>query len=191
MKKILFILMLIPGIGLSQSIGVDLGVNSTKITSGAKNGTFGSKTAPSFSLFYSKDLDKVNFKIGMGYSQIKSTYGSYSITDNSGNKISDVSNVASFDYLNIPFSANYTLLNKKVIAGIGLGMAGKIKINSNQSNASGFLLDFTPNAFVGFKVNKMSVLGNFIYGKGLMDINSAGNGYNYIGGFLTLKYLWQ
>lgn len=168
MKKLLFLLLLIPGIGLSQSIGFKTGI-ITPIKSGNMiSGVYG------LTLHFGK---KIQFGIEPSYFTRAYHRNPFNI---------EVKN----NYIEMPLTIGY-LGGGKVLYNGNIGLSPQVLISGSRNgesvNVSNNLgLDAIFTAGIGYKfTDRFSGLVNFRYANNLTRDN------DYISAFINIRYIWQ
>lgn len=170
MKKLLFILMLIPGIGLSQSIGLKAGLlTNAEPGDHSTNGVYG------VTLHFGK---KFQFGIEPGVYTLGVKVFE---TDNKGNRLEEKQ--VKFNYFEIPLTFGY-VGGEKFLYGASVGISPKYFISGTDNIEPLVRLnaDFIASGCIGFKTGeKTRLLLNIRYGHAITT-------YSYISSFINFQY---
>lgn len=195
MKKLLFILMLIPGIGLSQSIGIKgglLGLNTNNMpdSNGANHYNF------NYGIVYQHHFNRIVLSIEPGINNKGFSYEN-KLTDKSGNKIIRITDYK-YKYFEVPILIGYNILNKNLFFGINAGISNNFLIKGSAvvlgkeykiSGNNSYIMDIVGGGYIGYNISKnINASLNLRYGKGLKDIHPYFGGYSYFQTQLNINY---
>ena len=173
MKKLIFILLLIPSLCLGQKLGIKTGTLIYKSTPVSKYGTPATVFSPLIGITYQHSFKRVLVGIEPSYTQIK-TVTVYEITsDNAGNKLEVKQKNISKSTYEIPVYIGYQVLNNEfnLIPNLGISVFDK--------SASMFF-----GITAGYNIKRVSINANYKI-NGLI-YNQFTNSYHAL--YLTTSY---